>query len=58
MVCTSGAEPIFTADLTPAISANAYLSFPLAARESTVLTFTWREDGGGEYRVSRTLKVI
>lgn len=59
MVCVGGeGEPIFTADLTPAIAANAYLSFPLVARRSSVLAFAWREDGGGEYRASHALTVI
>lgn len=58
MVCAQNGEPIFIADLTPAIAANAYLSFPLVARESAVLTFTWREDGGAEYHASHSLTVI
>jgi sulfur-oxidizing protein SoxY len=58
MVCLRDGEPIFAADLTPAIAANAYLSFPMVARESGVLTFTWREDGGAEYHASHTLTVI
>ena len=58
MVCLHGDEPIFAADLTPAIAANAYLSFPMVARQSAVLTFTWREDGGAEYRASHSLTVV
>ena len=58
MVCARDGEPIFAADLTPAIAANAYLSFPLVARAPAVLTFTWWEDGGAEYRASRPLTVI
>jgi predicted secreted protein len=58
MVCRCGDEPIFAADLTPAIAANAYLSFPMVARQSSVLTFTWREDGGAEYRSSHSLTVV
>jgi sulfur-oxidizing protein SoxY len=58
MVCARDGEPIFAADLTPAIAANAYLSFPLVARAPAVLTFTWWEDGGAEYRASHPLMVI
>jgi sulfur-oxidizing protein SoxY len=58
MVCARDGEPIFAADLTPAIAANAYLSFPMVARESAVLTFAWREDGGAEYHASHSLTVI
>ena len=55
MVCDRDGEPIFAADLTPAIAANAYLSFPMVARESAVLDFVWREDGGAEYHASHCL---
>lgn len=58
MVCLQDDAPIFTADLTPAIAPNAYLSFSLAARRSAVLGFVWREDGGAEYRASHPLTVI
>jgi sulfur-oxidizing protein SoxY len=58
MVCTRDGEPVFAADLTPAVAANAYLGFTLVARESAVLTFAWREDGGGEYRATRPLTVV
>ena len=39
MACPHDGEPIFAADLSPAIAANAYLSFPVVARESGVLDF-------------------
>ena len=58
MACTYGGEEVFAADLSPAIAANAYLGFPVVARDTAVLTFTWREDGGAEYRVNHTLTVI
>lgn len=58
LVCEEDGEPIFAADLTPAIAANAYLSFPLLARESAVLAFTWREDGGAEYHARQSLTVV
>ncbi|HEX6010799.1 MAG TPA: thiosulfate oxidation carrier protein SoxY, partial [Geminicoccaceae bacterium] len=58
MVCLHGGERVFAADLTPAIAANAYLGFPMIARESAELTFIWYEDGGGEYRASHSLTVI
>ena len=34
MACLHGDEPIFAAELTPAIAANAYLRFPMVARQS------------------------
>lgn len=58
MVCEYAGETIFSADLSPAVAANAYLSFPLLARESAELRFAWREDGGAEYHASHPLTVI
>jgi sulfur-oxidizing protein SoxY len=58
MTCSHDGRPIFAADLSPAIAANAYLSFYVVARESGVLTFAWREDGGGVYRATHSLMVI
>jgi sulfur-oxidizing protein SoxY len=57
MICFRDGEPIFAADLSPAIAANAYLSFSMVARESAVLAFTWHEDGGAVYRVRHSLTV-
>jgi sulfur-oxidizing protein SoxY len=57
MICSRDGELIFSADLSPAIAANAYLSFSMVARESAVLNFTWHEDGGAIYRVSHSFTV-
>jgi sulfur-oxidizing protein SoxY len=57
MVCELDGEQVFAADLTPAVAANAYLSFPLRARGSGRLTFTWSEDGGAIYRIGQDLAV-
>ena len=58
MVCDLDGQEVFAADLTPAVAANAYLTFPLLARASGRLTFTWSEDGGGIYRAGQDLAVI
>jgi sulfur-oxidizing protein SoxY len=58
MVCSRDGEAIFAADFSPAIAANAYLDFHIVARESALLTFSWHEDGGAEYRTNRVLTVI
>jgi sulfur-oxidizing protein SoxY len=58
MSCSRGGEPIFAADLSPAIAANAYLSFYVLARSSAVLEFAWREDGGAVYRVVHPLAEV
>jgi sulfur-oxidizing protein SoxY len=57
MVCDLDGQQVFAADLTPAIAANAYLSFTLVARGSGRLGFTWFEDGGGVYRTTQELAV-
>jgi sulfur-oxidizing protein SoxY len=58
MSCSRDGEPIFAADLSPAIAANAYLSFYMLARASGVLEFAWHEDGGAVYRATRPLAVV
>ena len=55
-VAFNGAE-IFSMDLEPAISANPYVAFPFKATEAGTMDFTWVEDGGAEYTVSKKLKV-
>jgi sulfur-oxidizing protein SoxY len=58
MVCARDGEPIFAADLSPAIAANAYLTFSVVAREPALLNLAWVEDGGAVYRATRPLMVI
>jgi sulfur-oxidizing protein SoxY len=58
MSCSCDGRPIFAADLSPAIAANAYLSFPMVARDSAVLEFAWREDGGAVYRATHSLAAV
>ncbi len=57
MVCELDGEEVFAADLTPAVAANAYLTFPVIARGSGRLTLTWTEDGGAVYRAGQSLAV-
>ena len=58
MSCSCDGRPIFAADLSPAIAANAYLSFSMVARASGVLEFAWREDGGAVYRAVHSLAAV
>jgi sulfur-oxidizing protein SoxY len=58
MSCSRDGEPIFAADLSPAIAANAYLSFCMLARASGVLEFAWHEDGGAVYRAVHPLEAV
>jgi sulfur-oxidizing protein SoxY len=58
MTCSWDNALIFAADLSPAIAANAYLSFYMLARASGVLSFAWREDGGAVYRAALPLSAV
>jgi sulfur-oxidizing protein SoxY len=58
MECALDGRPLFAADLTPAVAANAYLAFPLRAEHPATLAFTWHEDGGHTYAARRALEVV
>jgi thiosulfate oxidation carrier complex protein SoxZ len=58
MECALDGRPLFAADLTPAVAANAYLTFHLRAQAPATLAFTWLEDGGRTYAARRTLEVV
>jgi sulfur-oxidizing protein SoxY len=58
MTCSRDDRWIFAADLSPAIAANAYLSFFVLARASAALEFAWHEDGGAVYWATRPLAVV
>jgi len=44
--CVFDGEPVFSAKLYPAISANPFLSFSMTADRSGELVFRWRGDRG------------
>lgn len=44
--CRYNGETVFTAELHPAIAANPYLSFFVAAQDSGVFEFEWQGDNG------------
>lgn len=58
MECALDDRPLFAADLTPAVAANAYLAFHLRAQAPATLAFTWHEDGGRSYAARRALAVV
>ncbi|HEX6110964.1 MAG TPA: thiosulfate oxidation carrier protein SoxY [Geminicoccaceae bacterium] len=58
MTCARDGRLIFAADLSPAIAANAYLTFCVVARTTGSLAFTWHEDGGAVYRATHPLAVV
>jgi sulfur-oxidizing protein SoxY len=58
MTCGQDGRLIFAADLSPAIAANAYLTFWMVARAAGTLEFTWYEDGGAVYRATHPLALV
>ncbi|HEY8579600.1 MAG TPA: thiosulfate oxidation carrier complex protein SoxZ [Beijerinckiaceae bacterium] len=42
--CTYDGEPVFSAELFPAIAANPYLAFTFVATHTGVLSFAWTDD--------------
>ncbi len=56
-VCRYNGEPVFSADLYPAIAANPYLAFSLRVHASGTLSFTWEGDNGFAQTESATITV-
>lgn len=50
-------EPVFSAELYPAIAANPYFSFYFVPSASGTLTFTWEGDNGFAQTETVALKV-
>ena len=44
--CEFNGQPVFSADLDPAIAANPYLQFFAKVEESGTFKFTWTDDDG------------
>jgi len=44
--CTLDGEPVFSAELFPAIAANPFVAFQVRAERSGLLTITWEGDQG------------
>ena len=56
-VCTYNGKEVFRADLWPAISANPYLAFFIAASDSGTLDFAWTDDDGSVISESAKITV-
>jgi sulfur-oxidizing protein SoxZ len=56
-VCRYDGEPVFSAELHAAVSANPYLAFHTVATGSGVLSFTWEGDNGFTHTESRSIAV-
>lgn len=55
-VTFNGTE-VFDMDIQPAISANPYVAFPFKVTESGTMEFSWIEDGGAEFKASKSVAV-
>ena len=53
--CQLDGQPVFSADLYPAISANPYLAFWLRADRPGTLSFEWVGDWGFQHRETRAI---
>lgn len=54
---TFNGNPIISADLHPAISANPYFSFYSRVEQSGTYKFTWTDDKGTKLTTSKSIKV-
>lgn len=50
-------QPVVTADIYPAISANPYMEFSAKVNESGTFKFTWVDDDGSVYTSSSDITV-
>ena len=55
--CTYDGEVVFSAELSPAIAANPFLSFTTVATASGALVFTWEGDNGFAQSETRQISV-
>jgi sulfur-oxidizing protein SoxZ len=46
LVCRYNGTEVFRAQMSPGIAANPYLQFPIVARETGELEFSWVDDAG------------
>ena len=49
---------VFTVNLEPSISSNPYISFPFKVKEAGTFELTWEDDGGNQYKLTKSLKVV
>ena len=56
-VATFNGKEVFSANMSPAISANPYFAFHTKATESGTFEFTWTDDKGKTVTASRKIAV-
>jgi sulfur-oxidizing protein SoxZ len=55
--CQFNGQPVFSADIEPAVSANPYFEFNAKITESGVFTFAWSDDDGQVYTAAEKIDV-
>jgi sulfur-oxidizing protein SoxZ len=55
--CAYNGRPIVDMELAPAIAANPYIAFFIAATESGMLDFAWTDDDGTVFKESQKITV-
>ena len=51
-------KKVFAVNLEPSISSNPYISFPFKVTEAGTFELTWEEDGGNQYKLTKSIKVV
>ena len=49
---------IMSVDLRPSVAANPFFTFPFKVTEPGTFEFVWVEDGGVEYKKSKTISIV
>ncbi len=55
--CEFNGNPVFSADIDPAISANPFLQFSARVTESGTFKFTWTDDDGSVIEAEKPIEV-
>lgn len=50
-------KTVFSVDMRPSVSSNPFLVFPFKIVEAGKFEFIWVEDGGAEYKASKSIKI-
>ncbi len=55
--CEFNGQPVFSADIDPAISANPFLQFNARVSESGTFKFSWTDDDGTVIEAEKSIEV-
>lgn len=54
---TFNGSKVISIELKPSVSANPFFTFPFKVTASGTFNFVWVEDGGKEYKKSKTISI-